>query len=260
MASYADVPHFSPEELKKKFRIPVWFRDYEIRLEWENFKETTVATPVAFGGTIEKSYYYMGEKCFMQLDIRVARFRQTFRKGTVVQYLYIKRNAVARLLLKISRSGIQQLNKTAGAAIGPNKKEIVTVSLELLSAFRGTPVGNVLAEMIKADDALKLLDKIREISDMLEKDRKDLDRLVSVTKLKLSETKDVEELVSLVQIDPLTRTLTLEIPCDDWIRKLEEGVLGKRDDEPLDDTDIKPGQSPEELLEDLLKKAWRMKP
>ncbi len=260
MASYADVPHFSPEELKKKFRIPVWFRDYEIRLEWENFKETTVATPVAFGGTIEKSFYYMGEKCFMQLDIRVGRFRQTFRKGTVVQYLYIRRNAAARMLLKLSKSGIQQLNKAAGGAIGPNKKEILTVGLELVSAFRGTPLGSLLAELIKADDALGLLDKIREISDMLEKDRKDLTQLVGVTRLKLSETKDVEELVSLVQIDPLTRTVTREIPCDDWIRKLEEGVLGKRDDKPLDDTDIKPGQSPEDLLEELVKKARKIEP
>lgn len=258
MAGYGDVPNISSEELFRKFKIPKWFREYEIRLEWENYAEKSPADPVAFGGTIERAYFRKGETCFVQLTIKVARFRQVFRTGTVVQYLYIRQNAVARLLLKLSTSGMKQLNKTVGGSIGPNKKEILTVGLELLSIFRGTPLGSLLAELIKADDALGLLKQFEEIADLVEKNRKELTALLGVTRIKLSETPDVTELVSLIRTDPLIRTLVREIPCDDWIRKLDDGVIGKRD-EPLDDMDIRPGQTPEGLLEDLAKRAQGLK-
>lgn len=249
-----DIVYLSPEDLEKKFGIPKWFRAYSFKGEWKNFTEKTIARPIIHGGLIEKGYFRDGDTCFCELTLSVSRFRQTVRSGTMVRYLEIERGAVGEILLKYAKSDLRRINRQAAAGISPNPNDIETVRLELLSAFTGTPYGNLLSGLVKSNDNQKVLDAFGEIAKAMERDRKKLSGLLSVTRFKLSETKIVDEFASLVLIDRLKKVLNAKIPCDDWIRKLEDGVVARKEELP-EYIDAEPDESAESMMKKLIEKA-----
>lgn len=253
-----DITYLSPEDLQEKFGIPTWFRKYRFTVEWKNYSEKTVAQPLVHGGLIERVYFRIGDKCFAQCTLSVPRFKQTVRSGTAVRYLEIDLVAVGRTLLRLAKSGLQRLNKQAASGISPNQNEIYTTALELRSVFVGTPYGALLAGAIKVRDYQKMLNAFGKISEDMENDRKQLAALLSKKRFKLSETKVVDEFASLVPIDTLTKVLIGEIPCDDWIRKLDDGVVAKRDELP-DYIDAEPDETQESMMKKLIEKAGKPK-
>ncbi len=258
MADTSDLKYLSPKELLAKYKIPIWFRNYKYAIEWENYTEKTAAEPVTHGGLIKRSYYRKGDVCYCTWTMTVPRYRRTVRSGTAVLYLVIDRTAVARLLLDINRSALMKLNKQAASGIAPNPNEIKSAAIEILALIRETPVLKQLSEAIKLNDYAKMLDAMEKISDDLDAELLQLEALRKIDRFRISEAKFVDAFHSLVLIDELKQERTGKVPCDDGIRKQEDGVIVEREDE-RELVDAEPGESPESVMKRMLEKAKALK-
>jgi len=224
MPDYNDLPNSLPLA-KAKFQIPDWFVSYTIIDRWSNYTETTRIDPEKTEIVLEKRYSHQDRNCYMIITYCVYDWHITTRTGTLQKILQIDMQAVMEVLAEITRFMSKKTLGAMGDYADPSYQTAGGL-IDLALVFKGLPFAQLFGTLGQFYSINELMDSLEEIAEKVMAANAAIQRLIRADGSVVATYENVvwehkwERKLTYSSVEEI-----VEVECQDWILKLEEGQV-----------------------------------